>query len=265
MSVKLLNCHPTEAFRLRNRKEEQQVERAAARPEQDYLECEKGRTFVLLMFVGGFFGAFTYSVRGGVFCNAQTANFVLSAMALGSGNWKKFLYYLIPMTAYFLGAVVSESVPKTVRSRLHIRWDTLFILLEMGFVAVLGLIPESAPYQISQVMVNFIASMQYNTFRQSQSVPMATTFCTNHLRQVGVAFSKLVRHRDPVHLTRMLQHCRMLLSFVLGGVAAPVLSRLFLGRAMFFALIPLAVLFLELLRDDLSAGEERLNRKPRGH
>jgi uncharacterized membrane protein YoaK (UPF0700 family) len=46
-------------------------------PENDYLECEKKTSFFILMFVGGFFGAFTFSVRGGVFCNAQTANFVL--------------------------------------------------------------------------------------------------------------------------------------------------------------------------------------------
>lgn len=51
--------------------------------EEDALECEKWWTFLLLMFVGGFFGAFTYSIRGGVFCNAQTANFVLSAVARG--------------------------------------------------------------------------------------------------------------------------------------------------------------------------------------
>ena len=78
---------------------------------RDYLACEKLSTFQILMFAGGFFGAFTYSIRGGVFCNAQTANFVLSAIALGNGQWGRFFYYLIPMSAYFLGAFISESVP----------------------------------------------------------------------------------------------------------------------------------------------------------
>ena len=40
--------------------------------EHEYLECEKRWVFLLLMMVGGFFGGFTYSIRGGVFCNAQT-------------------------------------------------------------------------------------------------------------------------------------------------------------------------------------------------
>lgn len=234
-------------------------------PQEDYLECEKWWIFVILIFVGGFFGAFTYSIRGGVFCNAQTANFVLSAMALGNGEWGKFVYYFIPMTAYFLGAFVSESVPTYVKNRFHIRWDTLFIMIEMLAVVFLGLLPESAPYQISQVTINFIASMQYNTFRQSQSIPMATTFCTNHLRQVGVAASKALRHHDRKSVTRMLYHCRMLFFFVAGGVIATVLCRYFLGRAIFFTLIPLAVVFADLLRDDLRSGEENLVRKPRGH
>lgn len=48
------------------------------------LECEKRYVFFLLMFVGGFLGGFTYSIRGGVFCNAQTANFICMGMAIGN-------------------------------------------------------------------------------------------------------------------------------------------------------------------------------------
>ena len=44
--------------------------------EHEYLECEKRWVFLLLMMVGGFFGGFTYSIRGGVFCTAQTATIV---------------------------------------------------------------------------------------------------------------------------------------------------------------------------------------------
>ena len=74
-----------------------------------YPESQRWLIFAILMGVGGFYGAFTYTIRGGVFCNAQTANFVLFAMALGDGLWKKALYYLIPMSAYFLGAFLSEA------------------------------------------------------------------------------------------------------------------------------------------------------------
>lgn len=233
--------------------------------EEDYLECEKWWTFVILIFVGGFFGAFTYSIRGRVFCNAQTANFVLSAVALGNGNFNEFIYYFIPMTAYFMGAFISESIPNYIKKHMHIRWDTLFIFIEMLAVVFLGLLPESAPHRISQVTINLIASMQYNTFRQAQNIPMATTFCTNHLRQVGIAASKALRHHDGDSVRRMFFHCRMLFFFVLGGVAATVLCRFFLGKAIFFTLIPLGYLFADLLLEDIRSGKERLERKPGGH
>lgn len=48
-----------------------------------YLECERRWTFWLLIFVAGWYGAYTFFLHGGVFCNAQTANVVLFAMALG--------------------------------------------------------------------------------------------------------------------------------------------------------------------------------------
>lgn len=233
--------------------------------EHEYLECEKWWIFLLLMGIGGFYGAFTYSIRGGVFCNAQTANFVLFAMALGNGQWQHACYYLIPMSAYFFGALLSEYIAGPIKRLRLIRWDTLLIFIEMIAVVILGLLPESAPYQISQVAVNFICSMQYNTFRQTQKIPMATTFCTNHLRQTGVAFCKALRHRERSHVDRMLRHLEMLGVFVLGGVCSTVLCRFFLGKAIFAALIPLAVIFADLLHADLTTEKDVLEQIPHGH
>lgn len=234
-------------------------------PENDVLECEKWWTFLLLMFVGGFFGAFTYSIRGGVFCNAQTANFVLSALALGNGRWGDFLYYLVPMTAYFLGAFISESVPTYVKSHLHIRWDTLFLLIEMVVVVVLALLPEDAPFRITHIFINIVTAMQYNTFRKTQHISMATTFCTNHLRQVGVAASQALRHRDHASVRRLGAHCEMLLSFVVGGTVAAFLCRFWQGKTLLVTLLPLGYLFFDLLREDIHSSRERLARRPEGH
>ena len=153
---------------------------------KEYLECERHWVFALLIFVGGFYGVYTYLLRGGVFCNAQTANFVLFAIELGNFHWSKAAYYLIPMTAYMAGAFVSEAVSIKLTRVKFLRWETVLVAIEILFIIVLGFIPDSAPFQISQIAINFICSMQYNTFRQAEGIPMATTFCTNHVRQVGI-------------------------------------------------------------------------------
>jgi uncharacterized membrane protein YoaK (UPF0700 family) len=233
----------------------------------EYLECEKWWIFALMMLVGGYFGAFTYSIRGGVFCNAQTANFVLFAMALGNGNWKHAAYYFIPMSAYLMGAFISESVAYRIKKFRIIRWDTLLVAIEMIVVIFLGALPEAAPYQITQVLINLICSMQYNTFRQAQGVPMATTFCTNHLRQVGIALCKTLRHRGEGrgYYRRVFEHLGMLCVFVIGGVCATVLCKVFLGKALWCTLIPLGIVLADLLYADIKKEKGKLDLIPHGH
>ena len=232
----------------------------------EYLECEKKWVYQTLIFIAGFYGAFTYSIRGGVFCNAQTANFVLLAMALGKGKWSEALYYLVPMSAYLLGAIMSEALPKPMKKLRLIRWDTLLIFIEMIVVVILGFLPESTPYQVSQIAINFICSMQYNTFRQAQGIPMATTFCTNHVRQVGVGlWSGLKSNGDRTQLKKSLEHFMMLLFFTLGGVASTVLCNLILGKAIWFSLIPLGVILVNFLYADLKTEKNRMAQTPHGH
>lgn len=61
-----------------------------------YLTCERNWVFYTLMTVAGFFGAYTYLLRGNVFCNAQTGNVVLMGLALGAGHWSKALLLFNP-------------------------------------------------------------------------------------------------------------------------------------------------------------------------
>ena len=231
---------------------------------QAYLACERRRVYWLLMLAGGIFGAFTYVLRGGVFCNAQTGNFLLLAMALGRGEWRHALYYVIPISAYCLGAFVSEAAERH-RGRLRrLRWETVLILCEMAAVLLLGLLPEAVPVQVTQVLVNFICSMQYNTFRQARGIPMATTFCTNHIRQVGVALYGTLTGSAPAR-ERLLAHGGMLLAFVLGGALSTACCGPLLGRTIWLAEIPLGIVLLELLRADLGRERARREQLPHGY
>ena len=234
--------------------------------EKQYLECEKLWVFAVLIFVAGFYGAYTLSVRGGVFCNAQTGNMALLGVALGSGNWRKALYYLIPISGYLLGSMVAEAIPRHVR-RLRLRWDTLLTLIEIIVVAVLGFVPASAPDQICQVAINFICAMRYNTFRQAEGIGSATTFCTNHTRMLGSNLVRVLfrREKHPDAMEKVKSHSVMLLSFALGAVGSAFLCVVFDVRAIWFAIIPLMVLFVNLLKADLTKEKDKLTITPRGH
>ena len=232
---------------------------------QKYLVCERRSVFALLTLSAGMMGAYTFNLRGGVFCNAQTANVVLMAIAFGAGNWSEGGYYLIPISAYLAGAFLSEILPSPVRRFGFLRWDTYLVAFECVALFAIGFIPLSWPHHLVQVLVNFIASMQYNTFRQAEGIPMATTFCTNQLRQVGVGFAKMLRKGDRDGLHRALFFLGMLGCFFAGGVLSTVASHLLFAKAIWLNLIPLGIVLVRLVRADLVEEKELLSQKPAGH
>jgi uncharacterized membrane protein YoaK (UPF0700 family) len=152
-----------------------------------------------------------------------------------------------------LGIMVAEVIPRQLRW-YRMRWDTLLTLIEIALVIIIGFIPSSAPHQICQVTINFICAMQYNTFRRSEGVAMATTFCVNHMRMVGAAVSKVLirKENDPEQKKQIRTHGGMLISFVLGAAVSAALCILFSVYAIWFALIPLVVLAIDLLRADMA-------------
>lgn len=233
-----------------------------------YLMCERFWVFWTLIVIAGFWGAYTYLVRGHVFCNAQTANLLYMGLALGDRRWSDALYYLIPMAAYILGAFISELFPNPVKHHSPIRWDTLLIIIDMVAMFLIGLIPLSAPVQIAQVAINFLASMQYNTFRQAEGITMATTFCTNHIRQIGVGLAKELRHRqsgDTSHRLRFRRHTLMVLAFLTGVVVGVFCCALLAEKAIWVTLLPFSVLLAAFLHSDLTTERAYHERKPAGH
>ena len=233
--------------------------------EKKYLVCERRSVLALLTLSAGMMGAYTFTLRGGVFCNAQTANVVLMAIAFGQGRWGEGAYYLIPISAYLAGAFLSEILPSPVRRLGFLRWDTYLVAFECLVLFAVGFIPLSWPHHLVQVLVNFIASMQYNTFRQAEGIPMATTFCTNHVRQVGIALAKVVRKRDRAAAARGLVHVCMLLCFFCGGAVLTFLCPFLQEKAIWLALIPMGLVMVRLLYADLTFEHAQLERKPSGH
>lgn len=230
-----------------------------------FLFCERNVVFALLMAVSGMLGAYTFTLRGGAFCNAQTANIVIMSIAIGQGRWLDGLYFLIPISAYLLGSYISEILPTPVKSRHFLRWDTWLIGFELLTVFLLGFVPLDVPYQPIQIIVNFVASMQYNTFRQAEGIPMATTFCTNHVRQLGVAAAKVRRKHDSVAAHRGKVHLAMLISFFAGGVLMSFAAQRIEEKAIWIAVPPLLFIFVNLVHADRTTEREFLDQKPRGH
>ncbi len=230
-----------------------------------YLTCERRIVYELLMMSAGMMGAYTFNLRGGVFCNAQTANCVMMAIAFGRGNWRDGVYFFIPITAYLAGAFLSEFIPKPIKKVKFLRWDTYLIGIEIIVLFIIGYIPLDVPDQVVQVTINFICSMQYNTFRQAEGIPMATTFCTNHVRQIGICGAKYIRTKDCSIIRRGVIHIKMIMYFVGGGVLLSVFCDFLREKTIWLAIIPLLINFFILLYADLFKEHDFLDKVPSGH
>ena len=234
--------------------------------EKFFLTCEKNYIFELLILAAGMMGAYTFILRGGVFCNAQTANVVLMGIAFGEGRVADGAYYLIHIGAYILGAIVSEIMPVRVRRLRLLRWDTILIAFEMIILFAVGFMPLSWPNQIVQVIINFLCSMQYNTFRQAQGITMATTFVTNHVRQVGVYLANVIKGKtENDAMERGKRHIFMLVMFFLGTLILAMFCKVLQEKAIWLALVPLGVCLGIMIHADLTIEKEMLEEAPHGH
>lgn len=230
-----------------------------------YLTCERYYIFELLTLAGGMMGLYTYNLRGGVFCNAQTGNVAMMAMAFGKGNFKEAGYYLIPLVAYILGTIVSEIMPLKIKKSHFLRWDTVLVGIEALVLILVGFIPLSMPDQIVQITINFLCSMQFNTFRQAEGIPMATTFITNHVRQIGVNTALVFRSNNPEAKQKLIKHSKIILTFFIGGTIMTAMSSIMLEKSIWLAVLPLLLCFVLLLHADLVNEKSKLDLTPHGH
>ncbi len=237
----------------------------STREDTKFLECEKQYIFYLLIFAGGVFGGYTFVQRGGIFCNAQTANLVMLAIHLGQGDWNGALYYFIPFLAYLGGIMLSELLAFSIKPLHLMRWDTLLVGIEAVVTILVGFIPQSAPDQISQVSLNFLAAMQFNTFRQAEGVGMATTFITNHVRQMGSHLVQYLHHRKPENFNRFRRHSTMVVFFVAGAAVCSFCCKIIGDYAIWCASGVEIFVFFRLLYADRTYESELLYRKPKGH
>ncbi len=207
-----------------------------------------GETFFvsgMLMATAGFLEVYTFLLKGGVFCNAQTGNVALLGMALAQGDWLRALYCAIPIVSYIVGIILTLCMPERLNKGL--RWETVFILLEIAVLAGVGFLPPSVPYGFSTVAVAFICSMQYNTFKKAHGIPMATTFCTNNLRQATIHAYHAIYKKDAQAAPKAWFYAGILVCFAAGALLGTLACNYFRERAIWFnaaALLPVAFVMI---------------------
>lgn len=200
-----------------------------------------------LGFVSGFLEAYTYLTKGGVFCNAQTGNVAMLGIDLAAGDLSGIAHYMAPIIAYFIGIAITVFSPKVLGRYTRTRWETVFIALEIVLLGAIGFMPAGVPHIIPNVMISFICAMQYNTFRKHNDVTLATTFCTNNLRQTALHFIQWVKTKERTAMLKSLDYLVIIAAFLCGAVVSALTCRVLDGRAVWVACGVLAPVLIALV------------------
>lgn len=210
-----------------------------------------------LAIVGGFLEAYTYLLKGGVFCNAQTGNIALLGIALANRDFKQAVAHIIPMLAYIIGILLTVIVPKRLTEKSLVKWDTIFVFIEILVLGGIAFLPANAPFMISNVLISFICAMQYNTFRKTNQITFATTFCTNNLRQASIHFYEALQTKSKSHLKISGNYLLINCFFMLGALLGTLCSKQWAERSVLFCCAILVPAFFALLFDSRSKYEKK--------
>ncbi len=180
---------------------------------------------VALALTGGFLDTYTYTLRGGVFANAQTGNMVLMAVKAADGELLSALYYFIPIAAFFLGVLLTESIKLHFTNRQFLEWQQVVLVLEALLLFIIGFLPLSIPDAVVNVTISFICSVQVQSFRKTRGLPYATTMCTGNLRSAADNFSVFLFQKDKDAPRRCVRYLVITLVFCTGAAAGALCSR----------------------------------------
>lgn len=218
---------------------------------------ERARVSFLLSVVGGFFESYTFLLRGGVFSNAQTGNVIFSVLSLSRGEWVEALYFLAAIAAFCVGIYISSIMRDTMPANAFVAWEHVFLGLEALVLLAIGFVPVTVNHAWCNVIISFLCAMQYNTFRQTKGLPVATTFCTNNLRQATISFYNLVHYRNGEAGTQMLHYLRVIFAFSLGVLLGAMTSIAWGVRSIWIAGALVALTLAMTLRSEKAQSASR--------
>lgn len=198
---------------------------------------------LLLALTGGILDAYTYLNRGAVFATAETGNLVLLGVNLAMGHWLKVIYYLLPISSYAAGLLVTLAFHRR-SDKLFFHWRQFVVLTECLVVLLATIIPQGELDPLVNCMIAFISAMQVQTFRKFRGCACATTMCTGNLRSGVEALYFHLADKEPGSLDRAKVYFGLIAFFVTGAVISSLLAPLFAGRAILVAILPLTASFL---------------------
>lgn len=197
---------------------------------------ESLRLGTILSLAGGFMDAYSYSMRGGVFANAETGNIVLMGLQLLEGDLYGVLHYALPVGAFALGVFAAEVIRRQSVKTPSVHWKEWVLAAEILIAVITGFIPQAGNHFVN-VMISFICAMQVQAFRKVRGKGFATTMCTGNLRSgTELLASGLLDHKEGA-LIGGAHYYWIDLTFIGGAFIGAFFSKVLAERAIWICAV----------------------------
>jgi uncharacterized membrane protein YoaK (UPF0700 family) len=208
----------------------------------------------MLACAGGYLDGFTYVGHGHVFANAMTGNVVLLGINCFSGSWRAGLRHGPAILAFIIGISVAQAIQLHAKVTGAASAYRAVLVLEIGVLAVLGLLPAATADILFTTSIAFAASVQVETFREVNGQSFNSTFTTGNLRRLSeAAFAWFFEGRDRAAAFVARDFSVICATFLMGATAGGFGAQRFGNQALWCDVILLGLITIRV-QYRLSAG-----------
>ncbi|MCS4532768.1 YoaK family protein [Neisseria montereyensis] len=200
---------------------------------------------MVLAAAAGGLDAYTYLVHGEVFAGLQTGNFILLGIRLGQGNWDVLINYIIPIIAFFSGALIARHLQTKLINRPRL-W---FLIFETALLLFVGLFSPVLPHLLTNALLSIAAAMQLQAFTKLKGKPFTSLMMTGNLRNLSTNFFEGYIDHDPDKKIAFQDTLLILASFAFGALVNGFFVAYFDERTILLSLIFLGIAIFLLLKD----------------
>ena len=213
------------------------------------LEDHNAHIHYIVAFIGGFLGIFPIVNSVHLLGSAQTSNLIDIVLASLRADWSSLSLHAFGAFLYVLAVFLVTFLPK--HTRLNVKW--LALLVDAACAAVMWRFPleRNLPLTVYLYPTFFAMAFQWCAFKGAYGFTSSTIFSTNNLRQFVSSLTEVFFNGDKSFSLKAKFFGLTLLGFHLGVATSGILWHFFGNAGFFFALAPISVTGILLLRNPM--------------
>ncbi|MGT2958662.1 hypothetical protein A9Q68_04765 [Streptococcus bovimastitidis] len=208
------------------------------RKKQRYYVHEALRCAMSLTFISGYVNAFTFMTQGQRFAGIQSGNVASLAMSLAQGRLDRALDFLLPIIVFMLGQSFTYFMHRWANKH-GIHWYLLSSFVLTVIALITSILTPILPAFFTVSGLAFFASIQVDTFKSLRGATYANVMMTGNVKNAAYQLTKGLYEKNREMILIGRNTAFVIFTFILGALAASLLSLKFGELSLGLVLIPL--------------------------